>query len=62
MKSALTTSLGHRYLIDLAEGNPGALSMESISARARDPHLPDDNIRTLIDMVEAMDDSLLFST
>jgi hypothetical protein len=61
MKSALTTSLGHRYLIDLAKGNPGALRIQSISARAGDPHLPDDRTSALVDMVEAMDDSLLFA-
>ncbi|KAF8218709.1 hypothetical protein L208DRAFT_97026 [Tricholoma matsutake] len=27
-----------------------------------DPHLPDDNISATVDMVEAMDDSLLFAT
>ncbi|KAJ7015871.1 hypothetical protein C8F04DRAFT_876197, partial [Mycena alexandri] len=61
VKSTLTTSLGHHYLNDLLANDPDALIITSSKAQKADPHLPDDNLRTLVGMVEATDDSHLFS-
>ena len=62
IKSTLTTSLGHRYLEDLASTNQGALVMTSKANKANDFHTPDDRLQARITMVEATDDSYLFAT
>jgi hypothetical protein len=61
IKSTLTTSLGHRYLDDLASTDRGALVMTSKANKANDFHTPDDRLRARITMVEATDDSYLFA-
>ena len=61
LKSTLTTSLGHRYLDDVASGMAGALTISSSSHERDDPHLPDDKIFLPIRMTEATDDSILFA-
>src|SRR5882762_492695 len=61
IKSTLTTSLGHRYLDDLASTDRGALIMTSKANKANDFHTPDDRLQARITMVEATDDSYLFA-
>jgi hypothetical protein len=61
LKSTLTTSLGHRYLDDVAKDTLGALTITTASRDRCDPHLPDDNISLPICMVEATDDSIIFA-
>jgi Reverse transcriptase (RNA-dependent DNA polymerase) len=61
LKSTLTTSLGHRFLDDLANETPGALTITTSSHDRLDPHLPDDNISLPIRMTEATDDSIIFA-
>jgi hypothetical protein len=62
IKSTLTTSLGHRYLEDLASSDQGALVMTSKANKANDFHTPDDYLQARITMVEATDDSYIFAT
>ena len=62
LKSTLTTSLGHRYLDDVANQTSGALTITSSSHECLDPHLPDDNLSLPIRMIEATDDSILFAS
>lgn len=62
LKSTLTTSMGHRYLDDIANQTEGALSISSSSHQCNDPHLPDDHLSLPIRMVEATDDSILFAS
>jgi hypothetical protein len=61
LKSTLTTSLGHRYLDDVANITPGALTITSSTYDRLDPHQPDDNICLPIRMTEATDDSIIFA-
>lgn len=61
LKSTMTTSLGHRYLNDLAAQEPGALVIKSTSSRLGDPHLPDDKLLVSVNMIEATDDSYIFA-
>ena len=61
LKSTLTTSLGHRYLDDVASDTPGALTITTSSHDRLDPHLPDDHISLPIRMIEATDDSIIFA-
>ena len=61
LKSTLTTSLGHRYLDDIANITPGALTITSSTYNRLDPHQPDDNICLPIRMTEATDDSIIFA-
>src|SRR6267378_6651616 len=61
-KSMLTTSLGHRYLDDMATNNNGTLIMETgATIEHKEPHEPDHGIRAQITMVEATDDSMIFA-
>ncbi|KAJ7157539.1 hypothetical protein C8R43DRAFT_883185, partial [Mycena crocata] len=53
--------LGHHYLNDLMSSDPDALIVTSGRARSADPHLPDDHLKIQISMVEATDDSYIFS-
>ncbi len=55
-KSALTTSLGHRWLSDSF-----GINVQSLMARKGEPHTPLDDIIVKVAMVEATDDSLLFA-
>jgi hypothetical protein len=59
IKSTLTTSLGHHYLVDLTSNDPDALVISS--GCLNDPHLPSDSITSKITMVEATDDSYIFA-
>lgn len=61
LKSTMTTSLGHRYLDDIAKATPGALTITTTSHDHSDPHLPNDNISLPIRMIEATDDSIIFA-
>lgn len=61
LKSTLTTSLGHRYLDDIANITPGALTITSSTYDHLDPHQPDDYICLPIQMTEATDDSIIFA-
>src|ERR1700676_972021 len=62
IKSTLTTSLGHRYLDDLAGDNPGTLIIKSRTHQSNDPHTPLDTNPLQVTMVEVTDDSYLFAT
>ena len=57
----MTTSLGHRYLDDLAETDDGTLIIRSLTAKDRNPHLPMDKSELMITMTEATDDSYIFA-
>ena len=61
LKSTFTTSLGHYYLIDLLRHDPDALVISTSSAERGDPHLTDAPNNLLVAMVEATDDSYIFS-
>lgn len=58
-KSTITTSLGHRYLDDIAALDPDAVIIKSMSYSNGDPHLPDDHHTLILSMTEATDDSYL---
>ncbi|KAJ7920023.1 hypothetical protein B0H13DRAFT_2319938 [Mycena leptocephala] len=60
IKSTLTTSLGHHYLNDILASDPDVL-ITSTKAQKVDPHLPDDKLQATIGMVEATDNSHIFS-
>ena len=62
LKSTLTTSLGHRYLTDLAGRDPDSLVMTSATSTKGDPHLPNNHLQLTIVMADATDDSYIFST
>ena len=62
IKSTLTTSLGHRYLEDIAKNDQGALVMATKAYKAENCHTPDNHLQARITMVEATDDSYLFAT
>ena len=61
LKSTFTTSLGHYYLNDLMRNDPDALIISSSTHKRNDPHLKDDGNYLMVAMVEATDDSFLFS-
>ncbi|KAF9006308.1 hypothetical protein BDZ89DRAFT_1095452 [Hymenopellis radicata] len=61
LKSTLTTSLGHRWLSDLAADSESSLVLRSSNMERGDPHLPNDRTELRIAMAEAMDDSYLFA-
>ncbi|KAJ7327652.1 hypothetical protein DFH08DRAFT_1026823 [Mycena albidolilacea] len=61
VKSTLTMSLGHHYLNDLLSNDPDTLIITTSKAQKADLHLPDDKLQTTIGMVEATDDSHIFS-
>ena len=62
LKATMTTSLGHRWLDDMAKESPSRLVVKSMQSIKTDPHTPDDISELLVTMVEAMDDSYLFAT
>ena len=61
LKSTFTTSLGHYFLNDLLSADPDALVVTTSSMLKDDPHLTDAKHSLLIAMVEATDDSYIFS-
>ena len=60
LKSTLTTSLGNRWLQDLALLDPGALVVHSHASLQNAPHVPTDSLALPVSMVEAMDDLQIF--
>jgi len=54
-------SLGRYYLNDLMRNDPDALIVLSSTHKRNDPHLKDDGNCLMVAMVEATDDSFLFS-
>ncbi|KAF5374645.1 hypothetical protein D9615_009023 [Tricholomella constricta] len=58
-KATMTTSLGHRYLTDLAANDPDCIVISSTSHARGDPHLPDDQLSLKFTMAEATDDSYI---
>lgn len=63
IKSTLTTSLGHRYLDDLAAKEDGTVILQTRSRLdMREPHTPIDESSVRVTMVEATDDSYIFAT
>jgi len=61
IKSMFMMSLGHYYLNDLMKNDPNALIISSSACKRNDPHLKDDGNCLMVVMVEATDDSFLFS-
>jgi hypothetical protein len=61
LKSTFTTSMGHYYLCDELETDKDALIITSSSKERKDPHTSDADRSILIAMVEATDDSYIFS-
>ncbi|KAL6306090.1 hypothetical protein BKA93DRAFT_730012, partial [Sparassis latifolia] len=61
VKSTYTTSLGHRYLNDIASQDPDTVIVSTSSAERGDPHLPEDHTHLSIVMAEATDDSYIFT-
>ncbi|KAF8953177.1 hypothetical protein BDZ97DRAFT_1873600 [Flammula alnicola] len=61
LKSTFTTSMGHYYLCDILKNDKDALIVTSSSNKRKDPHLNDANLQFLVAMVEATDDSYIFS-
>ena len=58
-KATITTSLGHRYLDDLASVDPDCVVIQSTSKMVNNPHLPDDAASLCFTMAEATDDSYI---
>ncbi|KAJ7837615.1 hypothetical protein B0H13DRAFT_1733192 [Mycena leptocephala] len=61
LKAIYTTSLGHRYLDDIAVQSPDSLLIATTNTLNADPHLPNDSYKVLVTMVEATDDSFIFA-
>ena len=61
LKSTFTTSMGHYYLCDLIYRDEDALVITPTSNECRDPHLMDAQLQLQVAMVEATDDSYIFS-
>jgi hypothetical protein len=61
LKSTFTTSMGHYYLCDLIYKDEDALVITPTSNERRDPHLMDAQLQLQVAMVEATDDSYIFS-
>jgi hypothetical protein len=61
LKSTFTTSLGSYYLNDILQKDKDALIITTSSMERDDPHLKDASARLLVGMVEATDDSYIFS-
>ncbi|KAJ7868230.1 hypothetical protein B0H14DRAFT_3585894 [Mycena olivaceomarginata] len=61
LKAIYTTSLGHRYLDDIAAQSPDSLRIATTNTLNADPHLPNDSYKVLVTMVEATDDSFIFA-
>lgn len=61
LKSTFTTSLGSYYLQDLMKKDDDALTITSSSMERDDPHRKDAEVKLLVTMIEATDDSYIFS-
>ncbi|KAJ7243120.1 hypothetical protein B0H12DRAFT_1131436, partial [Mycena haematopus] len=61
LKAIYTTSLGHRYLDDVASQDVDGLVITTSNALNADPHRRDDLLQVLVTMVEATDDSFIFA-
>jgi hypothetical protein len=61
LKAIYTTSLGHRYLDDIASQDVDSLVITTSNALKADPHRQDDSLQVVVTMVEATDDSFLFA-
>lgn len=61
LKSMFTISIGHYYLCDLVCRDKDALVVTATSNECRDPHLKDAQLELPVAMVEATDDSYIFS-
>lgn len=61
LKSTMTTSLGHRWLDDLASESEHTLVLRTESATQNNPHLDSDLKHLTVTMVEATDDSFIFA-
>ncbi|KAJ7208930.1 hypothetical protein GGX14DRAFT_365159 [Mycena pura] len=61
LKAIYTTSLGHRYLDDIAAQDVDSLVITTSNALKADPHRRDDTLQVMVSMAEATDDSFLFA-
>ncbi len=61
LKSTMTTSLGHRWLDNLASESEHTLVIRTESEVRNDPHLTIDLKQLTVTMAEAMDESFLFA-
>ncbi|KDR65054.1 hypothetical protein GALMADRAFT_82330 [Galerina marginata CBS 339.88] len=61
LKSTFTTSMGHYYLSDILAQDQNALIVTTSSNRRKDPHTPDARLEIQVTMVEATDDTYIFS-
>ena len=62
LKSVLTTSLGHRFLDDMAKKENGTLVVATEARlKGQEAHYPDHNLQSQVTMVEATDDSIIFA-
>jgi hypothetical protein len=61
LKSTFTTSMGHYYLCDVLKTDDDALVITSSSKERKDPHIVDVKLQILVAMVEATDNSYIFS-
>ncbi|KAJ6560867.1 hypothetical protein DFH09DRAFT_1083332 [Mycena vulgaris] len=58
LKAIYTTSLGHRYLNDIAASDTDSLVISTTNTLNADPHLPGDAMQVTVTMAEATDNSL----
>lgn len=61
LKSTFTTSMGHYYLEDCLKIDKDALIISTSSNKRGEPHLRDAEHKLLVAMVEATDDTYIFS-
>ncbi|KJA27645.1 hypothetical protein HYPSUDRAFT_130807 [Hypholoma sublateritium FD-334 SS-4] len=61
LKSTFTTSLGHYFMDDIVRVDNDALTLTTTSMKKGDPHIPDAKTSITLAMVEATDDSFIFS-
>ena len=61
LKSTFTTSMGHYYLQDCLKTDEDALVITSSSNERGDPHFKNANLKLQVAMVEATDDTYIFS-
>ena len=61
LKSTFTTSMGHYYLRDCLETDTDALIITTSSNERGDPHVKNADKKLLVAMVEATDDTYIFS-
>jgi hypothetical protein len=58
----MTTSMGHHLLLVMARNKEGILCVSTENAQKGHYHIPEDNIKLIVLMVEATDDSYIFAT